>query len=158
IKLAMALLIAAVAVTVNGCRMLSSSTAKESVAPPPATAITTNAEATESAIRFLEDRVRRDPDDFIAYNKLAGYYLQRQRETGSVNYLTLAAKAAHASLTAMPAEQNVGGLATLAIAEFASHEFVSARDQALKLIDLERKKSYPYEILGDALTELGDYD
>jgi Flp pilus assembly protein TadD len=158
IKLLMTVLIAAVAVTVNGCGSMSPATAKETVAAPAATVIPANAEATESAIRFLEDRVRRDPEDFIAYNKLAAYYLQRQRETGSVNYLTLAAKAAHASLGAMPAEQNIGGLAALAIAEFAAHEFLSTRDHALKLIDLERKKGYPYEILGDALSELGDYD
>jgi len=158
IKLLMTLLLAAMTVIANGCGITSSSTAKETVAAPPATATAATTEATESAIRFLEDRVRRDPDDFIAYNKLAAYYLQRQRETGSVNYLTLATKAAHASLTAMPSEQNVGGLAALATAEFAAHEFVAARDHAAQLIALERKKSYPYEMFGDALSELGDYD
>jgi tetratricopeptide (TPR) repeat protein len=157
-KLLLTLLIATAAVTVNGCGIMSPATVKGTASAPPATAIPANVEATESAIRFLEDRVRRDSDDFIAYNKLAAYYLQRQRETGSVNYLTLAAKAAHASLSAMPAEQNVGGLTALSLSEFATHDFLSARDHALKLIDLERKKSYPYEILGDALSELGDYD
>lgn len=157
-KLLMTLVLAVSAFMVNGCGITSSSTARETVAAPPATATAATNEASESAIRFLEDRVRRDPEDFIAYNKLAGYYLQRQRETGSVNYLTLAAKAARASLKAMPAEQNVGGLAALTTAEFAAHEFVAARDHALRLIDLERKKSYPYEMLGDALSELGDYD
>jgi tetratricopeptide (TPR) repeat protein len=157
-RLLMTLLIAALAVIVNGCGTTSSSTAKETVKAPPATALLANSEGTESAIRFLEDRVRRDPDDFIAYNKLAACYMQRQRETGSVNYLALALKAARGSLSAIPAEQNKGGLAALAMAEFASHEFVAARDHALKLIDLDGRKSYPYEILGDALSELGDYD
>jgi tetratricopeptide (TPR) repeat protein len=149
-------LIAAFALTVNGCRV-SPPPAAEAVAPP-ATPIAANTEAADAAIHFLEDRVRRDPDDFIAHNKLAGYYLQRQRETGSVDYLALAVKAANASLAALPAEQNLGGLAALAMAEFASHEFTSARDHALKLTTLEKKKSYPYEILGDALSEIGDYD
>lgn len=151
-------LIAALASCLSGCGRLSSSAAKETVAPPPAAPLPANSEATETAIRFLEDRVRRDPDDFIAFNKLAGYYLQRQRETGSVNYLTLASKAAKASLAAMPAEQNVSGLGQLAFTEFASHEFTAARDHAMKLIELERKKAYPYEILGDAFSELGEYD
>src|ERR1043166_4615440 len=44
--------------------------------PPPAAALPSDAEATEGSIRFLEARVKRDPDDFIALNKLAGYYLQ----------------------------------------------------------------------------------
>jgi tetratricopeptide (TPR) repeat protein len=112
----------------------------------------------ESAIRFLEDRVSRDPDDFIAFNKLAGYYLQRQRETGGLNYLELATRAARASLAAIPAETNKGGLAALAQSEYASHEFASARDHALQLAELDPAKSYPYQILGDAFLELGDYD
>jgi tetratricopeptide (TPR) repeat protein len=157
IKLLITLLIATVAVTVTGCGITSPVTAKDTVTPP-ATTLPANTETTESAIRFLEDRVRRDPEDFIAYNKLAACYLQRQRETGSVNFLTLTEKAARASLSAMPAEQNVGGLAMLASAEFAAHEFLSARDHALKLIALEKKKSYPYEMLGEALSELGEYD
>lgn len=141
-----------------GCGILSS---PSSTAPPPlpaATTLTSSTEGTETAIRFLEDRVSRDHDDFIAYNKLAGYYLQRQRETGSLSYLDLALRAASASLAAMPAEMNKGGLAALAQTEYASHEFTSARDHALRLAELDRAKSYPYQLLGDALLELGDYD
>jgi tetratricopeptide (TPR) repeat protein len=125
---------------------------------PAATTLTSDTEGTETAIRFLEDRVSRDHDDFTAYNKLAGYYLQRQRETGSLNYLDLALRAARASLAAMPVEMNKGGLAALAQTEYASHEFTSARDHALKLAELDRAKSYPYQLLGDAFLELGDYD
>jgi tetratricopeptide (TPR) repeat protein len=53
---------------------------------------------------------------------------------------------------------NVGGLAALARVEFASHDFAGARDKAMRLIELEPAKSYPWQILGDALLELGDYD
>lgn len=125
---------------------------------PPATTLPSVYDASESSIRFLEDRVKSDPLDFIAYNKLAGYYLQRQRETGDLNYLALASRAARASLAAIPAEQNVGGLASLARVEFATHDFAGARDHAKRLIELEPTKSYPWQILGDALLELGDYD
>jgi len=120
--------------------------------------LTSDADVEQQTIRFLEDRVRRDPEDFIAHNKLAGQYLQRVRETGDVTYLDLAAKAAHASLVTLPAEQNTGGLTALAQAEYASHEFAAARDHALELTKLEPTKSYPYQILGDALLELGEYD
>jgi tetratricopeptide (TPR) repeat protein len=129
--------------------------------PPPlpaAAALPPDVETTENAIRFLEDRVRRDPDDFIAYNKLAAYYFQRQRETGGLNYLELASRAARASLAAIPAEQNKTGLALLAQAEYASHDFVAARDHALQLSRLDPGKGYPYRILSDALIELGDYN
>ena len=129
--------------------------------PPPlpaASPLPAEAGNDERAIRFLEERVKSDPLDFVAYNQLAGYYLQRQRETGSITYLDLASRAAHASLTAIPAEQNVGGLSALAYTEFASHDFAGARDHALQLMKLDPGKSYPYELLADAQLELGDYE
>ena len=125
---------------------------------PAATLLSAENDATEGAIRFLEDRVKRDPDDFIAYNKLAGYYLQRLRETGLTTYLELASRAAKASLAAIPAEQNIGGLAALAQVEFASHNFAASRDYAKQLMQREPRQSYPSVILGDSLLELGDYD
>ncbi len=125
---------------------------------PAATLLPAESDATEGAIRFLEDRVKRDPDDFIAFNKLAGYYLQRLRETGDITYLDLASRAAKASLAAIPAEQNIGGLAALAQVEFASHNFAASRDHAKQLMLREPRELYPYVIFGDSLLELGDYD
>jgi tetratricopeptide (TPR) repeat protein len=110
------------------------------------------------AIRFLENRVQRDPEDFLAYNKLAGYYLQRLRERGDLSYLELTFRAARASLAVLPAEENAGGLAALAQAEYAAHDFTAARDHARRLLELVPHKSYPYQLLGDALLELGDYE
>jgi tetratricopeptide (TPR) repeat protein len=111
-----------------------------------------------AAMRFLEDRVRRDPEDAGANAKLAGIYLQRVRETGSIEYLDLARRAARASLASVPAIRNTGGLAALVQAEFASHEFATARDHALELVKLDPGRGYAYGLLSDALLELGDYD
>jgi len=112
----------------------------------------------DAAIRFLERRVKDDPDDFMALNQLAARYLQRVRETGAVNFLDLATRAARASLAAMPEAQNLAGLAILAQTEQASHQFTAARDHARRLIELAPGRSDPYAILGDALVEFGDYD
>ena len=109
-------------------------------------------------IRFLENRVKQDPEDFVAHNKLATYYLQLQRETGNLAYLDLTLRAARASLAIVPTEVNTGGLAALTQAEYASHNFAAARDHALQLTKLNPAKSYPYQMLGDALLELGDYE
>ncbi len=125
---------------------------------PPAAPLASDDKATEQAIRFLEERVKSDPEDFSANGKLAGLYLQKLRETGDVAYLDLAFRTARASLTSVPDERNSGGLAALTQAEFAAHEFTAARDHALRLIELEPHKSYPQGMLGDALLELGDYD
>lgn len=128
-----------------------------SVALPPAPPIVSG-DRGDDPIRFMENRVKQDPEDFVALNKLAAYYLQRLRETGNIAYLDLTARTARASLAAVPAEANSGGLTALAQAEFGSHNFAAARDHALQLTKLDPGKSYPYQMLGDALLELGDYD
>lgn len=114
--------------------------------------------APNETIRFLEDRINRDPEDFIALNKLSGEYLQQMRETGDINYLELATRAAQASLRALPAEQNKGGLIALTQTAYSSHNFANARDHAIQLTKLEPNKGYIYQMLGDALLELGQYD
>jgi len=124
---------------------------------PPAAPLDSDDKASEVAIRSLEERVRRDPEDHAAHNRLAGFYLQRVRETGNAEYINLAARAARASLASVSEVRNAGGLAALAEAELASHDFVAARDHAMQLIELDPGKSYPFGILCDAQLELGDY-
>lgn len=125
---------------------------------PAATRIESEADVSEATIRFLENRIRRDADDFISANKLGGYYLLRLRETGNPDYLRLARRTGELSLRAIPAEQNPGGLALLAQTAFAEHDFESARRYAEQLTKIEPRKSYPYQLLADALLELGDYN
>src|SRR5262245_1899017 len=48
-----------------------------------------SAAPSDQGIRFLEDRVKSDPDDFVAQNQLASRYLRKLRETG--DYTSLAA-------------------------------------------------------------------
>lgn len=133
-------------------------------APPPparlpvAVQLPSETDAAEATIRSLEDRVKDDPEDYIALNKLSGYYQQRAQETGDVRYLGLSEKAARASLKVFPANGNPSALAALAQTIHNLHDFAGARDHALRLIELEPRQSYPYRILGDALLELGDYD
>ncbi|HSE97230.1 MAG TPA: tetratricopeptide repeat protein [Blastocatellia bacterium] len=130
-------------------------------APPPApppVPIPSEDEAIKISLRFLEDRIKRDPEDFIAHNQLAGYYLQFLRETADTRYLELATRAARASLGVLPPEMNTGGLAALTQVELASHKFASARDHAQQLVKIEPRRSLYHSLLIDALLELGDYD
>ena len=157
-KIAIIVLVLATLTTTSCGGWWATSSATPAPAVPAAAPLPSDADVTEGSIRFLENRVKRDPDDFIAYNKLNAYYLQRVRETGDVKYLDLAMRAARGSLAAIPAEQNSGGLAALAQTEYASHDFTAARDHGKQLTELEPRKSYSYQILGDALFELGDYD
>ncbi|HWP44448.1 MAG TPA: tetratricopeptide repeat protein [Blastocatellia bacterium] len=142
----------------SACGAAWESAATNSATIPAAAPIPPDEEAVKVSTRILEERVKRDPEDFVAHNKLAGYYLTFLRETGNTRFLELASRAARASLDVLPAEQNLGGLTALSQVELASHDFISARDHAELLVRLEPRKSYPYRILGDALIELGDYD
>jgi tetratricopeptide (TPR) repeat protein len=110
------------------------------------------------AVGFLEERVKSDPDDIVALNKLAAYYLQLHRETEDVSYLELSLQSAQSSLRALPVEQNLGGLRALAQAEYETHNFGSARDHAKELTEYEPQRSFGFQLLGDARLELGDYD
>jgi tetratricopeptide (TPR) repeat protein len=115
-------------------------------------------DSTMTAVRFLEDRVKDDPDDIVALNKLSGYYLQLHRETEDVKYLALSLRLAQSSLRILPADQNLGGLRALAQAEYQTHDFRSARDHAKELTEYEPRRGLGFQLLGDAALELGDYD
>jgi len=148
-----------VALLISACGGLqSASPDRTQTFVPPAAPIISDTTAAETMLRFLENKVKNDPEDFSANSKLAGLYLQKLRETGDVAYLDLAFRAARASLASVPDERNSGGLAALTQAEFAAHEFAAARDHALRLTQLEPGKSYPQGMLGDALLELGEYE
>lgn len=111
-----------------------------------------------AAVRFLEDRIKCDPDDIIALNKLSGYYLQLHRETDDLAYLELALGFARKSLDVLPADQNLGGLRVLAQARFETHDFAGARAYAVDLIGYEPGSSFGHQLMGDVLFELGEYE
>lgn len=113
--------------------------------------------AADASVHWLEARTRRDPDDTMALNMLGNRYLQRMRESGNATYVQLASGVADSSLASLPAERNTGALNVLTQVEFATHDFIAARDHARQLTQLNPEEAYPYEILGDALLELGDY-
>src|SRR5262245_26183642 len=68
-----------------GSGLSSAPSISSSITVPPASPVPANTDGSEQAIRFLEDRVKRDPDDFIALNKLAGYYMLRDRKSTRLN-------------------------------------------------------------------------
>ncbi|MGH9764291.1 MAG: tetratricopeptide repeat protein [Blastocatellia bacterium] len=142
----------------NACSEHRTPPAPSTPAPRPAIAFADDAKATEGAVRFLENRLKLDPEDNIACNKLAAYYLQLMRETGSITYLDLASKAATASLSALPPEHNTDGLTVTSQVEYNEHDFTKSLNHAKRLTELDPGKSYPFYVMGDSLLELGDYE
>ncbi len=116
-------------------------------------------EEKESAenVRFLLDRVKRDPEDFLIQNMLASSMLQKVRETGSGDYLEAARRASRASLASVPPERNFGGLSARARVEMAEHDFVAAERDGLRLTQLDPGTINSWGVLTDALLELGEY-
>ena len=87
----------------------------------------------DPAILFLENRVLRDPDDFIAWNQLAEKYHLKLRQTGDDKFIPLEIEAGEKSLKAIPAVQNPDGLAALAQALLTAHRFKEAHAMAEQL-------------------------
>ena len=132
--------------------------ARSSPSNAGADAFTAYQRQSEQTIRFLESRLHRDPDDVIAINRLSLAYLQKARETGSLDYLQLAAKRAAQSLKSVGERQNEEGLAIWGRVQYESHEFAAARDVGQKLVRLAPGKVGSYALLGDSLLELGFED
>lgn len=110
-----------------------------------------------STLRFLEQRVRSDPLDCIALNRLSIGCISEMRETGDLAYLDRALQAARSSLAAVSAAQNPNGLAALAVAEFESHHFVVALALARQSYGIDPRNTGALATVGDAQLELGDY-
>src|SRR5213595_1755078 len=64
----------------------------------------------DQAVSFLEDRVKKDPDDFVAQNQLASRYLELLRTSGDTAWLEKARQAANASVRVGLPELNTGGI------------------------------------------------
>jgi tetratricopeptide (TPR) repeat protein len=114
---------------------------------------------TDEVIRFFQWKVSEDADDFFNYDRLGVAYIQKARETGDVTYYNLAAKALEKSLDlesshaeASPATKH------LATVYYAEHRFTDALALAQKAIDLNPRDVTPYALIGDARSEMGEYE
>ena len=114
---------------------------------------------TDNVIRFFQWKVAQDPDDFFNYDRLGVAYIQKARETGDVAYYNLAAKALEKSLNlesthpeASPATKH------LATVYYAEHRFTESLALAQKAIDLNPRDITPYALVGDARSEMGEYE
>ena len=121
------------------------------------TALPLSVSADTSTLQFLEARAKDDPLDYTVQNRLADSYIKLMRDSGDLAYIDRAATAARASLAAVSAERNPGGLAALALVEFESHHFAEALKLAQRAYEIDPRNLSALAITGDAYLELGDY-
>jgi tetratricopeptide (TPR) repeat protein len=114
---------------------------------------------TDSVIQFFQWKVSQDPDDFFNYDRLGVAYIQKARETGDVTYYNLAAKALERSLD-LESTRDQAAPATkhLATVYYAEHRFTETLSLAKKALALNPADVTPYALLGDARSEMGEYD
>src|SRR5206468_3492314 len=110
-----------------------------------------------ATIRFLEQRVKSDPLDAVAQNRLSIACVHQMRESGDLSWLDRASKSARASLAAVPAAQNPSGLGALALVEFEYHHFREALALARQAHDIDPGNTAALATAGDAQLELGNY-
>lgn len=111
----------------------------------------------DEAMPFLEARVASDPDDIVAWNRLGNLYLAKLRATGNHDFLDEAARCAEASLRAVPYEQNRAGFVLQIRTKFGAHYFEETERLSRRLIELDPAGYLGWQLLGDALLELGRY-
>ena len=112
----------------------------------------------DPVVAFLEERVKADPDDSVAWNRLGGHLLARLREGGEPALAARAQRAAEESLRAVPAAQNPAGVVLRGEAALAAHRFAAARDDGAFLVREFPHRTEGWRILGDAEFELGAID
>ncbi|HET6406957.1 MAG TPA: tetratricopeptide repeat protein, partial [Chthoniobacteraceae bacterium] len=110
----------------------------------------------DRSIEFLEARLKSDPEDFTTANRLCDALLRRSRWTGRLEDWRRASEVA--SQSADSVDVNPGGAVVQAQIALAGHRFTEARELVLKLETLMPGKPLPFQLLGDALLELGDLD
>lgn len=106
---------------------------------------------------FLEQRVRADPLDNVAQNRLAFELMNAMRNTGELAYLPRAERAARASLNAVPEKRNPAALTLLAAVMHESHRFKEALALATRAHEIDPDDLAAALAIGDAQRELGAY-
>ena len=124
---------------------------------PPTPAVRLN--QADQRIKFWQGQVARDPDFWGSYNRLAGAYAQKARETGDISYFELAEGSLQQSLKLESTHVDAAPAFTqLATVHLAEHRFSEAIADALKAIALQPTDLAAYPYAGDAQLELGNYD
>jgi len=98
---------------------------------------------------------RAHPSD-SAWSRLGDAYMQKARETMDVSYYGRAAASYKKSLALNPNYANA--LVGMAWVQSGRHEFEQSIEWANKALKLEPDRADAYGLLGDAATEMGDYD
>jgi tetratricopeptide (TPR) repeat protein len=115
--------------------------------------------STNATIQSLQVHLRMYPQDFKAYDALGASYIQKGRETADAGYYELARETLNKSLDLVSNDPAAASAKThLAVVAMAEHQFEEALSWAQAALSLGSGDPSPWAIVGDALTDLGEYD
>jgi tetratricopeptide (TPR) repeat protein len=124
---------------------------------PPAMHGETRSE-TDQRIAAMQDRVKKSPTDYAAYDELGAAFFQKSRETGQIDYYDLAEQTLKKSLSLCPQDFRAADpLVNLALVYMGEHRFSDVLGTTQKAIALGSGNLAAFAVEGDAYTDVGDY-
>jgi tetratricopeptide (TPR) repeat protein len=112
--------------------------------------------STEQGVQFFQERVVRDPRDFISFTCLSELQIRRARETGDVTHYERAEASARAALALR--ERYAPAMVQLAAVHAAQHRFKDAKELARKAVEIDPRQSDALLVVGDCHMALGEYE
>ena len=114
---------------------------------------------TDATIRSLQTHLKIYPQDFKSYDSLGASYIQKGRETADASYYELAKEALNKSLDQVSNGPDAASAKThMAVVAMSEHQFEEALSWAQDALALGSGDPSPWAIVGDALTDMGDYE
>jgi len=114
---------------------------------------------TDVTIRSLETHLKLYPQDFKSYDALGASYIQKGRETADASYYELAKGALDKSLDQVSSGPAAASAkAHMAVVAMSEHQFEEALYWSQQALSLGSGDPSPWAIVGDALTDLGEYE
>src|SRR5579862_5395230 len=114
---------------------------------------------TDNTIRSLQGHIKMYPQDFKSYDALGASYIQKGRETADATYYELAKDALEKSLDLVSNGPDAALAKThMAVVAMSEHQFEEALSWAQEALVLGSGDPSPWAIVGDALTDMGDYE
>ncbi len=120
---------------------------------------TASTSETDKQIQTLQERARKSPGDYAAYDGLGAELFQKARETGDIAYYDLAEQTLKKALALAPQDFRAADpLVHIALVYMGEHRFADALASAQKAIGTGSGNLAAFAIEGDACTDMGEYD
>jgi tetratricopeptide (TPR) repeat protein len=113
---------------------------------------------TDASIRSLQTHLKLYPQDFKSYDALGASFIQKGRETADATYFELAKAALDKSLDLVSTGPDAASAKThMAEVAMSEHQFEEALYWAQEALALGSGDNSAWAIVGDALTDMGEY-